>query len=119
MDSLRYFSFQPVLHDWYNKGSGICYSVFGMVHIKELMLLIRKGNPCSGVNRWVFFAEWFFTICLMTYNHKQNVLIASLNKKLYMHTGQHMYPNLCYTSHGSLAGIRKKGQWFHQERLIQ
>ena len=27
--------FQPVLHDWYNKGCGMCYPVCGMKHIKE------------------------------------------------------------------------------------
>ena len=35
VDPLSYFSFQPVLHDWCNKGSGMCYPVCGMVHIKE------------------------------------------------------------------------------------
>ena len=34
VDPLGYFSFQPVLHDWCNKGSGMCYPVCGMVHIK-------------------------------------------------------------------------------------
>ena len=34
--SLSYFSFQPVLHDWFNKGRGMCYPVCGMVHIKTL-----------------------------------------------------------------------------------
>ena len=33
VDPLSYFSFQPVLHDWYNKGSGMCYPVCMMVHI--------------------------------------------------------------------------------------
>ena len=32
--SIYYFSFQPVLHDWCNKGHGMCYPVCGMVHIK-------------------------------------------------------------------------------------
>ena len=27
VDPLRYFSFQPVLHDWCNKGCGMCYPV--------------------------------------------------------------------------------------------
>ena len=31
---LSYFSFQPVLHDWCNKGRGMCYPVCGTVHIK-------------------------------------------------------------------------------------
>ena len=33
-DPLSYFSFQPVLHDWCNKGRGMCYPVCGMVYIK-------------------------------------------------------------------------------------
>ena len=43
---LSYFSFQPVLHDWCNKGRGMCYPVCGMVHIKESLLLIEKSSPC-------------------------------------------------------------------------
>ena len=44
MDPLSYFSFQPVLHDWCNKGCGMCYPVCGMVHIKEPLLLIAALN---------------------------------------------------------------------------
>ena len=40
--------FQPVFHDWCNKGRGMCYPVFGMVHIKEPLLLIGKSSPCGG-----------------------------------------------------------------------
>ena len=40
VDSLSYFSFQPVLHDWCKKGSGMCNPDCGMVHIKEPLLLI-------------------------------------------------------------------------------
>ena len=32
---VSYFSFQPVLHDWCNKGHGMCYPVYGMVNIKD------------------------------------------------------------------------------------
>ena len=32
-----YSSFQPVLHDWCNKGRGMCYPVYGMVHIKRTL----------------------------------------------------------------------------------
>ena len=35
MDPLSYFLFQPVLHDWRNKGRGMCYPVCWIVHIKE------------------------------------------------------------------------------------
>ena len=33
VDPFSYFSFQPVLHDWCNKGWGMFYHVCGMVHI--------------------------------------------------------------------------------------
>ena len=36
------------LHDWCNKGCGMCYLVCGMVHIKEPLLLIGKSSPCCG-----------------------------------------------------------------------
>ena len=52
VDPLSYFSFQPVLHDRYKKGCGMCYPVCGMMHIKELLLLIRKSSPCGGGNRF-------------------------------------------------------------------
>ena len=35
VDPLSYFSFQPVLHDWCNKGRGMCHPVCGMMHIKN------------------------------------------------------------------------------------
>ena len=34
--------FLPVLHDWYNKGRGMCYPVCGMVHINETLAVNRK-----------------------------------------------------------------------------
>ena len=45
---MSYFSFQPVLHDWCNKGCGMCHPVCGMMHIKEPLLLIRKSSLCGG-----------------------------------------------------------------------
>ena len=44
---LSYFSFQPVFHDWCNKGCDMSYLVCGMVHVNE-PLPIEKSNPCSG-----------------------------------------------------------------------
>ena len=35
VDPLSYFSFQPVLHDWCNKGRGMYSPVCGLVHIKD------------------------------------------------------------------------------------
>ena len=48
VDPLSYFSFQPVLHDWCNKGRGMCYPVCGMVYIKEPLLLIDKSSLCAA-----------------------------------------------------------------------
>ena len=70
VDPLRYFSFQPVLHDWCNKGWGMCYPVCWMVHIKEPLLLIDKSNLCGGSGFPFSLSEWSLTICLMPYNHK-------------------------------------------------
>ena len=49
VDPLSYFSFQPVLHDWCNKGSGMCYPVCGMVHIKEPLVFFSFLDSFSMV----------------------------------------------------------------------
>ena len=82
VDPLSYFSFQPVLHNWCNKGCGMCYPVCGMVHIKEPLLLIKKNSLCGSSGFPFSLSEWSLTICLMPYNHRlKNVLSVSLNKK--------------------------------------
>ena len=48
VDALSYFSFQPVFHDWCNKGRGMCNPAYGIAHIKETLLLIGKSSPCGG-----------------------------------------------------------------------
>ena len=80
VDPLSYFSFQPVLHNWCNKGRGMCYPVCGMVHIKEPLLLIGKSSIYGSSGFPFSLSEWSLTICLTPYNRKQNVLSASLNK---------------------------------------
>ena len=70
VDPLSYFSFQPVLHDWCNKGRGICYPVCGMVHIKEPLLLIDKSSLCGGSGFPFSLSEWSLTICLTPYNRR-------------------------------------------------
>ena len=70
MDTLSYFLFQPVLHDWCNKDRGMCYSVCGMMHIKEPLLLIGKSSPCGGSGFPLSLSEWSFTICVTPYNRK-------------------------------------------------
>ena len=58
VDPLSYFSFQPVLHDWCNKGRGMCYPVCGMMHIKEPLLLIDKSSLCGGSGFPFSLSEW-------------------------------------------------------------
>ena len=70
VDPLSYFSFQPVLYDWCNKGPGMYYPVCGMVHIKEPLLLIDKSSLCGGSGFPLSLSEWSFTICPTSYNRK-------------------------------------------------
>ena len=65
-----YFLFQPVLHDWCNKGRGMCYPVCGMVHIKEPLLLIDKVSLCGWSGFPFSLSEWSLTICLTPYNRR-------------------------------------------------
>ena len=68
VNPLSYFSFHPVLHDWCNKGRGMCYPLCGMVHIKEPLLLIDKSSLCGGSGFPFSLSEWSLTICLTPYN---------------------------------------------------
>ena len=64
VDSLSFFLFHPVFHNWCNKDHGMYYPVCGMVHIKEPLLLIGKSSRCSGGSRFPHsLFEWSFTIC--------------------------------------------------------
>ena len=65
-----YYSFQPVLHNWCNKGRGMCYPVCGMVHIKEPLLLIDKSSLYGGSGFPFSLSEWSLTICLTPYNRR-------------------------------------------------
>ena len=58
----------------------MCYPVSGMMHIKEILLLIGKSSPCGGSGFPLSLSEWSFTIYLTPYNRESNVLSASLNK---------------------------------------
>ena len=62
--TLSYCSFQPVLHDWCNKGRGMYYPVYEIIHIKEPLLLVGKSSPCDGSGFSLSLSEWSFTICL-------------------------------------------------------
>ena len=69
MDPLSYLSFQPVLHDWCNKGRGMCYPVCGMMHIKRTLAANQKVAHVAAAG-FLSLSEWSFTMCLMLYNCK-------------------------------------------------
>ena len=48
----------------------MCYPVYGMMHIKEPLLLIGKSSPCGGGGFPLSLSEWSFTICPTPYNRK-------------------------------------------------
>ena len=75
VDPLSYFSFQSMLHDWCNKGCGMCYPVGRIVHIKEPVLLTGKGSPCSGDSRVCYLNGPIRHITI-------NMFSASLNKTI-------------------------------------
>ena len=60
-----------------NSSRGLTYCT---MHIKEPLLLIDKSSLCGGSGFPFSLSEWSLTICLMPYNHRYNVLSASLNK---------------------------------------
>ena len=63
--------FQPVLHDWYNEGCGMCHPICWMVHIRDPLQIIKKRNPCSNSSMFpLSLFEWSFTIYLTAYIHK-------------------------------------------------
>ena len=62
IDPLSYFLFQPELHDWCNKGCGMCYPVCGMVHIKEPLLLIGKSSLCGSSGFPFLLSDWSLTM---------------------------------------------------------
>ena len=62
---LSYFSFQPGLHDWCNKGHGLWDGAY-----KITLLLIGKSSPCGGSGFHLSISKWSFTICPTPYNRK-------------------------------------------------
>ena len=76
-----YFSVQPVIHDCCSKGRGMCYPVYGMMLIKEPSLLIGKIAHVAATDFLFRYQSGPLPLlCLTPYNHKQNMLSASLNK---------------------------------------
>ena len=53
-----------------NKDCGMCHPVYGMVHIKEPLLLIDKSSLCGGSRFPFSLSEWSLTICLTPYNRR-------------------------------------------------
>ena len=67
VDPLGYFSFLPMLHDWCNKGSGMCYFVCGMMPIKEPY---KRAYVAAAGFLSPYLSDSLPYICLMPYNRK-------------------------------------------------
>ena len=61
---------KPALHNWCNKSHGMYYPVCGMMHIKDILLLIRKQNSLYRGGFSLSLSEWSFNICPTPYNIK-------------------------------------------------
>ena len=70
VDPLSYFSFQPVLHDWCTKGSGMS-CLWDGCSSERVTRVVEVRFLCHNVNGPL--------PCLTPYNHKYNVLSVSLN----------------------------------------
>ena len=103
VDTLSYFSFQPVLHDWYNKGRGMCHPVCGMVHIKEPLLLIGKSSICDGSRFPLSLRHMGYSFRLAT----RVLLYASFHRQ------DNTYHGLCCTSRGAVVGTRNSCRMVH------
>ena len=65
LNSLYYFWFQPMVHNWSTKGCGMCCPVCEKVHAKDPLLLIVKGS-LSGNSGFPLKIYVTMTICLMS-----------------------------------------------------
>ena len=74
VDPLSYVSFQPVLHDWCNKGCCMCYPVY----IKEPLLLIEKSSPCGG-SGFPFYQNGDCTVSVTVSRYADIVLVGQLH----------------------------------------
>ena len=123
-----YFSFQPVLSDWCNKGHGMCHHVCGMIHLKNTLPLIGKSSPCCGSGFPLSLSEWssthFSNLRLYggghmvkdhSYSERGNPLpphglLFPFSSKGFLYAISHRedstYLGLYYTSRGALAGTR-------------
>ena len=59
-----------------DKGHSMCYPVCGMMHIKELLLIIGKSSSGFPLS----LSEWSFTVCLMPYNRKLKKCVENVVK---------------------------------------
>ena len=78
------------LHNWCNKGPGMCYPFCGIVHIKEPLLLIGKSSPCGGSGFPLSLFEWSFR-CHYTKSNPIDDHSNISSKRLQMHNFKPLY----------------------------
>ena len=72
VDPLSYFSFQPVLHDLFNKGYPVLSCLWDGAY-KRTLAVIRKSSLCGSSGFPLSLSEWSLTICLTPYNLPFNI----------------------------------------------
>ena len=109
VDQLSYFSFQPVLHNWCNKGCGMCYPVCGM---REREMFYLTTHSTHFIYGYMASDIWLRTILIVrketrcrhigySYRLTARVLLYAPS-----HRQDNTYHGLCYTSRGALAGTK-------------
>ena len=61
-----------------NKGGGMCYPVCGMMHIKELLLLIGKSSPCGSCGFPLSLSELLWKEGNVLFNNTLNTFYLRL-----------------------------------------
>ena len=63
----------------------MCHPVYGMVHIKEPLLLLRKSSPCGGIGFSLSLSEWSFTIMCLSVFLNKTFLPAKLQFRTFLY----------------------------------
>ena len=113
VESLNYFSFQPVIHNWCNKGRGMCYPVCRMgEREREREMFYLTTHSTHFIYGYMASDIWLRTILIVreetrcrhigySYRLTARVLLYAPS-----HRQDNTYHGLCYTSLGALAGTR-------------
>ena len=117
--------FQPVLHNWCNKGPGMFYRVCGMVHMKEREMFYLTTHSTHFIYGYMASDIWLRTILIVRKETRCHHIGYSyrLTARVLLYAPSHRqdntYHGLCYTSRGALAGTRNSSMGPSHEGSIR